>query len=485
MHGSIDLSKDEAFVADARDVLGSEFVLTGEDAQLYASGARYGSGVALCVLRPASTQEVSTLVGLAVKNDITLVLQAANTGLVGGSTPDGSGMQAVLSVDRLRGDLRVDPIDRSVRVSAGYRLSELNNALDEHGLFFPIDLGADPMIGGMVATNTGGARFIRYGDVRQRVQEVEVVLFDAEGTIIKLGAQSRKSSETLALKDLMVGSCGTLGVVTSARLEPANRPTSTANVLIVPRDLDSVDHLLVQLEKLSGPTLSAFEFMSGTSISIAFNHVPSLSNPFSQAIPDFALLVEFSAYGTDPTLAERDLESTLIALYEDPTEAIADAIIGKSDDFWRLRHSITDGAKNAGEVIAFDLGFPRSQVLPFRSAAISALQAALPQLSVCDFGHLGDGGLHFNCVWPKDAPPLSPEQKAKIRDLVFDIAVNQFNGSFSSEHGLGQSNQAAYNRYIPERIKQISKQVTRSFASHPMGNVKFGQASNRGQDHAG
>ena len=183
---------------------------------------------------PRPVAELSSTVAYAVRNKIAVVPQSGNTGLVRGSTPDASGYELVLSLDRLRGELAIDPLDRTIRASAGMRLSELNTALEPAGLWLPVDLGSDPMLGGMVATNTGGARFIRYGGIRQRVLALTVVLADENGTVLQLGSGLRKDNSRLDLRHLFVGSSGAFGVIAEATLEVARRPAQAHSALLVP-----------------------------------------------------------------------------------------------------------------------------------------------------------------------------------------------------------------------------------------------------------
>ena len=180
----------------------------------YLSGSRYGSGAAAAVLRPSSSAEVATLLRLASEHGVQLVTQGAHTGLVKAATPQG---QVLLSTERLKSTFELDPLDRTLRVSSGLKLWDVNARLAEHGLQFPIDLSADPSIGGMLAHNTGGTRMLKYGDVRANVLALEVVL--PSGETLRLGRGLAKDNAQLALQHLFIGSSGAFGVITEATLK--------------------------------------------------------------------------------------------------------------------------------------------------------------------------------------------------------------------------------------------------------------------------
>ncbi len=261
----------------------------------YETAARYGGGKAAAVVRPADTDEVSAVLRHCVRRRLPFTPQSANTGLVLGSTPDDSGRQIVVSLDRLRAPPRIDVADRTVTVAAGVRLSALNAALEPHNLFLPIDVSSDPMIGGMVATNTGGARFLRYGDMRRHVLGLEVVLPDDAGTVLPLSGGLRKDNAHLDLRQLFIGSCGALGIITAATLEVHPRPRRAAAALLVPRDENAVLELLQVFEAEAGEFLTAFEGMSEAAMRHAFAHIPTSRNPFQEGLPPYAILVELTS----------------------------------------------------------------------------------------------------------------------------------------------------------------------------------------------
>lgn len=466
----------ERVEADLRRLLGAGGVLSGpEDLRAYDTSARYEGGRAALVVRPASTAEVSAVVAYCVGRDLRLVPQGANTGLVAGSTADGSGTQIVLSLERLREPLRIDVANRTVRAGAGVRLSALNAALEPHGLFLPIDLGADPTLGGMAATNTGGARFVRYGDMRRHVLGLQVVLPDHRGEVVELKGGLRKDNTGLDLRQLFVGSCGALGVITEVEVEVHPRPRQAAAGLVMLSDADAVLPLLQHVEREAGELLTAFEGMSRAALDAALDHVPSLRNPFRGGTPPYAVLVELTsarlpAEGEPPLSTV--LEACLAGWLENAGDAAVDVLVGAPEPLWALRHALSEGLRAKGPVIGFDLSFRRSDLPAFRREALARLSREFPEFEVCDFGHVADGGVHFNLV-ADPAVPLPQARLEALRACVYDTAVRRFGGSFSGEHGLGRANLSYYEAFTPALVRELAAAVQNVFAEAPLGPVDF------------
>lgn len=435
------------------------------DRAAYETPARYAGGVAAAVMRPATTAEVSAVVGYCVRHGLAFTPQGANTGLAEGSTPDAGGAQLVLSLDRLTAPLAIDPADRTATAGAGVRLSALNAALAPHGLFLPIDLGADPSLGGMAATNTGGARFLRYGDMRRHVLGLEVVLADAAGTVLRLSRGLRKDNAALALRQLFVGGCGALGVITHVTVEVHHRPRQTAAALLVPRDAEAVLPLLQAFEAEAGSTLTAFEGMSRAAMSRAIDHVPSLANPFAGGVPDYAVLVELTRSWA-PRPGEVSLDEVLQQIAGDLLDRddapLADALFGPVEKMWALRHALSEGLRASGPVVGFDLSFRRGDLARFRREALLMLERDFPDYALCDFGHVADGGVHFNLV---RTGPADPARATALREAVLVLAVEGFDASFSGEHGLGRAFQDAYDRFTPRLVQDYSAAVAAVFGA--------------------
>ena len=440
-------------------------ILDPADRAAYETPARYAGGVAAAVVRPATTEQVSAVVAYCVRQGLKFVPQGANTGLAEGSTPDASGSHIVLSLDRLTAPLELDAADRTATVGAGVRLSTLNAALEPHGLFLPIDLGADPSLGGMAATNTGGARFLRYGDMRRHVLGLEVVLADAAGTVLQLSHGLRKDNAAIALRQLFVGGCGAFGIITRVTVEVHHRPRQTAAALLIPRDADAVLPLLQAFEAEAGSTLTAFEGMSKAAMSRAIEHLPSLSNPFAGGTPDYAVLVELTRSWA-PREGEASLDEVLQQIASELLERddgpLVDALFGPAEKMWALRHGLSEGLRASGPVVGFDLSFRRRDLARFRREAVAMLEADFPDHTLCDFGHVADGGVHFNLV---RTGPADPARYQALREAVLTLAVDGFGASFSGEHGLGRAFQDAYDRFTPRLVQDYSAAVAAVFGT--------------------
>ncbi len=461
-------------LAALAEIVGPANLLTDPgDLASYASDGRGATGAPLAVARPSSADEVSRVIRLAVAAQVRLVPQGARTGLVAAGIAGPQGDEIVLTLERLARPPVIDPVNRTAEVDAGVPLSAINAAAAEHGLFFPIDLGADPSVGGMIAANTGGARFLRYGDVRRNLLGIELVTADAEPRLMRLGAALWKNNVGLDLKQLVVGSSGSLGIVTRATLALAPRPAATVTAMVALDRAESATDLLVALEQGFGTLLTAFEGISGPALEAALHHVPRLRDPFAGNRPDYAVLIELSAGAAfDAELLEDKLGAALMPWFDRGT--IRDAAVDRGDSLWAIRHAVPEGLRAAGKVVACDIALRRGDVMRFRRDLAERLAGIAPQLRLHDFGHIGDGGLHFNMVWPAEAGPFDPEIGEAARAAVFVAVVEGYGGSFSAEHGIGPGNAHWYQRLVPAETRALSGAVQQLIAPAPIGRVDFG-----------
>jgi FAD/FMN-containing dehydrogenase len=451
-------------IRDLIELLGEGGVLDARsDVEKYERGYRYGCGRALAVARPATVAQLREVVRFCHAHELRIIAQGANTGLVGASTPDDSGAELVVSLDRLRGIEAVDVHNRTACVRAGTRLSELNRGVAPHELFFPIDLGSDPSLGGMVATNTGGSRLLRYGDVQRNLLGLEVILADADATVLSDLQGLRKDNSGIDLKQLFVGTSGGFGIVSRVQVELHRVPRQAAAALVTPVSHAAVAELLTLLEAEAGEFLGAFEGMSANAMAAAFAHNPRLRNPFSSGgIPPYAVLVELLSTVGSEQIDLADLLARLLGrAMEDSEPLVKDACLGRGEDFWALRHSISDGLRALGAVVGFDISVPRSRLPQCRADLATALAAQYPQLRICDFGHCGDGGDHFNLVWPTGAGSCDPSAIEAVRELIYDRVVRKYGGSFSAEHGVGPHNIHYYRRYASATERAMAAHLKR------------------------
>ncbi|WEK00235.1 MAG: FAD-binding oxidoreductase [Candidatus Sphingomonas phytovorans] len=467
---------DALLLSALAGIVGEAQVLT-EPSDLVAyriDGRGGGGGEPIAVVRPDDADQVSALVRLAASAGIRLVVAGGRTGLTGAALPPEQGRCLVVSLERLARHIEIDPMNRTATIDAGVRLSVLNAAAAEHGLNFPIDLGADPVIGGMIANNTGGARLLRYGDVRANLLSVEVVRADSGGTRIALGAPLRKNNTGLDLKQLLVGGGGSTGVVTRATVALHPVPVTRLTALLALEDPHATLPLLIALERDFGALLSAFEGMSEAALRAAAAHVPGLHLPFGR-VPPYAVLVELSAGAAfDEDMLEERLASALEPFMTGEGASVWDAAIDRRGRLWAVRHAIPEGLRARGIVVACDIALRRGDVMAFRDRMAGLLARHAPGLLPHDFGHVGDGGLHYNLVWPRESGTPDPAMFEKARTLIFDTAVEAFGGSFSAEHGIGPRNIAYYPRYVPGAVRRLAGDVQRIMAPVSIGRVDFG-----------
>jgi D-lactate dehydrogenase (cytochrome) len=404
-------------------------------------------GSCLAVVRPASAGELAEVVRLCAAAGLPMVAQGGNTGLVGGGVPGGG---VVLSTSRLNRILDLDPVDRTITVEAGVILAEVQAAADEAGLLFPLSLGAEGScrIGGNLATNAGGMTVIRYGNARELVLGLEVVL--ADGRVWNGLRTLRKDNTGYDLKQLFLGSEGTLGIITAAVLKLFPRPRTSVTAMAAVPTVAAALRLLTRLQDTCGDSLTAYEFMGRRSIEFCLRHVPGILDPFAEPHPVYVLVLATSPRA-DPTL-QRAVEDGLADALD--AGEVIDAVLAQSEaqarDLWRIRHAIPEGQKPEGASIKNDVAVPVSRVPEFMEQATAAVEAALPGIRVCAFGHLGDGNVHFNLSQPEGADPAAFLAKWDRFDrIVSDIAVG-LGGSFSAEHGVGRLKHADMRRYKSE-----------------------------------
>jgi FAD/FMN-containing dehydrogenase len=390
------------------------------------------------VVRPATVEEVAEVVKICAARDIPIVPQGGNTGLVGGSVPDGSGEQIVLSLSRMNRVRSIDPLNFTLVVEAGCVLTDVQNAADAAGLLFPLSLASEGscQIGGNLSTNAGGTAVLRYGNARELVLGLEVVL--ANGDIWRGLRTLRKDNTGYDLKQLFLGTEGTLGIITAAALKLFPKPREQCTALVAIANAAVAADLLGWLRDEHGDAVTTYEYMQRPCLDMVFAQIPGAREPLDTAFEHY-LLIEIGAPGAANDMQDR-FEETLAAGLEKGW--ILDASVAASEaqreDFWRLRENITEATKLAGASIKHDVAVALTDVAEFIERASHALAQAMPSGKLIVFGHLGDGNLHFNLNQPDDMEAGEfLARSAEISQAVHDIVV-ALNGSFSAEHGIGR-----------------------------------------------
>ncbi|WP_375290448.1 FAD-binding oxidoreductase [Qipengyuania sp.] len=431
-----------AFLAEAEDLLGPRGFTTDPDlmAPWLTDWRRRFTGRALGMASPASTQETAALVGLCARHGIAIVPQGGNSGMCGGATPDKSGEAVLLSMRRMATIREIDAEAGRAVCDAGVVLQTLHEAADEQGLRLPLTLGGkgSATIGGLVSTNAGGTQVLRHGSMRALVLGLEAVLPD--GKVFSALTPLKKDNRGFDLKQLLIGSEGTLGIVTAAtlRLLPAiaDRRVLWAGV----ESLPAARRLLVHCEAETGDALEGFEVLAQGTLDDVLNHLPDARAPLSGMHP-WHVLIELVAERSKVERLDAMAEGMLASALE--AGLLADATIAanetQAEAFWQLRDSVAASQRAKGPAVQHDISVPVEKMPAFVEEAVPYMESAWPGTQAIAFGHLGDGNIHFHVIAPRGVDPeawYTDEAKA-ISGQVYDM-VTRWGGSISAEHGIGQ-----------------------------------------------
>ena len=427
-----------SLLAVLRDAVGATQVLTEGDLSAWElDWRRRWHGRALAVVRPGSTAEVAAVVRACAAHGTPVVAQGGNTGLVGGGVPDASGTQVLMSLTRLNRVREIDRANLTLTAEAGCVLQAVQQAADEAGLLFPLSLAAEGSctIGGNLATNAGGTQVLRYGNARALCLGLEVVT--PAGDIWHGLSGLRKDNTGYDLRDLYIGSEGTLGVITAATLALHPRPAASMTALASCDTLEQCVTLLGQSQARLGPGLTGFEVMNRFALTLVARHMPQLKQPLAPS--PWSVLIELSDSEGEAHARER-FETLLGDALEHGTigdAAIAESL-AQSRTMWQLRESVPLAQAEEGLNIKHDIALPVSRIPAFCEATGRALDAAVPGMRLVNFGHLGDGNLHYNVQAPsgEDGAAFLLRQEQAVNAIVFD-AVMAHEGSISAEHGIG------------------------------------------------
>jgi len=393
------------------------------------------TGAARALASPADAQELAALVRLCGQHGVPIVPQGGNSGMSGGATPDASGAALIVSLRRMNAIRRLDPQARTVVCEAGVILQSLHEAAEAHGLRFPLTLGGkgSATVGGLISTNAGGTQVLRHGSMRAQVLGIEAVL--ADGTIYSALTPLKKDNRGWDLKQLFIGSEGTLGLVTAATLRLV--PAAPAR-MVVWAGLSSIQQaraLLLHCETQAGQALEGFEVLPQSCLDAVLAYLPDARAPLAGRHPWHALI---ELIGDDPQAAgEAMLASVLEAgLLEDAVIAASEA---QADAFWNLRESISPAERAKGPAMQHDIAVPVERMADFLEAAVPAMESRWPGTRAFGFGHLGDGNVHFHVQAPAGVDRTAWEAgDGKAISQAVDDLVTAWNGTISAEHGIGQ-----------------------------------------------
>ncbi|MDO9234944.1 MAG: FAD-binding oxidoreductase [Aquabacterium sp.] len=409
-------------------------------------------GHALAIVRPNSTQELAATVSLCAQFGVSIVAQGGHTGLVGGGVPDASGEQIVLSLQRLNRILSIDTINLSMTVQAGCLLSTVQEAADAAGLLFPLSLASEGSctIGGNLATNAGGTQVLRYGTARELCLGLEAVT--AQGEVWPQLKSLRKDNTGYDLRDLLIGSEGTLAIITAASLRLFPKPNSRLAALIACDTIEQALELLANARATLDASLTGFEIMHRYPVELTLKHHPDqavaasqliASNPATtrpNQVPEWIVLLDAAS----PAALEH-LQARVEALLEQAiqTGVVHHVCVSQTQTqykaMWALREAIPLSEKAEAQMVKHDVGVPTSQIAAFINLAHAKLTATFPSCRIVCFGHLGDGNLHYNVQAPPEITGFDflAKHEHDVNQIVYDI-TQQLGGTISAEHGIGQ-----------------------------------------------
>jgi len=442
------MTTDQTLTEALRAIVGAGHIFTDEQHKapfLTDWRGRY-HGAALAVVSPATTAETAQVVSLCAAAGVAIVPQGGNTGLCGGATPLPQGRSVVVSLSRMKRIRVADPANDALIVEAGCTLAQAQAAAAAVERLFPLSLASEGSceIGGNISTNAGGVQVLRYGNMRDLVLGLEVVLPD--GRVWDGLRTLRKDNTGFDLKQCFIGAEGTLGIITAAALKLFPLPRRRALAWVaVPSPAQAVA-MLGALRAVCGDRVSAFELIGRQALTLVLKHIPGAQGLFAET-PDWSVLVELSDTVDDPAL-DQLLEIALASTLESglALDAVVAASLAQAEALWALRENISEAQRIEGISVKHDISVPISRIADFLHEVDAALLARWPQARIVAFGHIGDGNLHYNVSAAAGDNDALIAQGGEVNRLVYDL-VDRFDGSISAEHGLGQLKRDEIRRY--------------------------------------
>jgi D-lactate dehydrogenase (cytochrome) len=429
--------KNIELLESLRQIVGSRYVIENSyDLAQYIEEPRgYFDSNTDAVVLPDTTEQVSTIVRVCAKSGVSIVPQGGNTGLCGGAVSAPG--QVILNLRRMNKIIGIDPINDTITVEAGCILLDIQQSALDADRFFPLSLGAEGscQIGGNLSTNAGGINVLRYGNVRDQVLGLQAVL--ADGAIWDDLSELRKNNTGYDLRHLIIGSEGTLGIITQAVLRLFPRPKQVKTAFVALRDIEASLELLARARSDSGGSLSSFELIPGLGVDLAVRHITGCRNPLGNHC-DWSVIMVYSGSGTGQHLNDA-LEGTLAAAIDEGI--VTDAIISQSEEqsrqIWAIREGLREAQTMEGIAFSHDISVKVSSVPVLIHRASAAGEKLVSGVRPYPFGHVGDGNIHFSFLQPLDMPAEKFEpRRSEFNDMIFQL-VHELGGSFSAEHGVG------------------------------------------------
>jgi FAD/FMN-containing dehydrogenase len=455
-----------------RQIVGDSNVLCEGDLSAWEQDWRKRSrGKALAVVRPGSTAEVALIVKACAAAGTSIVAQGGNTGMVVGSVPDATGTQVVLSLQRMNAVRNLDAANLTMTAEAGCVLQNLQQAAEAAGFLFPLSLAAEGSctIGGNLATNAGGTQVVRYGNARDLCLGLEVVT--AQGEVWNGLSGLRKDNTGYDLRDLFIGSEGTLGIITAATMKLYPPPAATLTAWAAVPSLDDAVRLLGLAHKHLGASLTGFEVMGQFALELVARHFRQMRVPLYEQSP-FCVLLENSDHESELHARGR-FEGLLDTAMEQAcvTDAVVAESLAQAHQLWHIRESIPLAQAEEGLNIKHDISLPVSAIPEFCRVTDTLLAREIPGVRMVNFGHLGDGNLHYNVQTPQggDAAVFLNEWEGKVNTLVYD-SVQRFGGSISAEHGVGSLKVDKLEQHKSPVALEMMRSIKRALDPHNLMN---------------
>ncbi len=439
---------DPAALAALKEIVGPSGYLDDprDMAPHLIEGRKLYQGATPLILRPQTTQDVSRIMQVCTAYKIPVVPQGGNSGMVGGQIPSADNSQIVLCLDRMTQIRAVNPLNNTISVEAGLTLQQVQEAAAGADRLFPLSLGAQGtcQIGGNLATNAGGTAVLRYGNARELCLGIEAVL--ADGRVLNLMTGLRKDNTGYDLKNLLIGSEGTLGIITAAVLKLFPVPRAVETLMVAVDDPAQAVALLSEAQAATGSQITAFEIMPRIAVEFATRHIDGVRDPFTRAHP-WIVLIEASG-GSDQGLRPA-LEGLLATALERGliTDAVRAESRAQAVSLWAVREAIPHAQKFEGGSIKHDISVPVADMPAFIDEARRTAEALVPGARVCAFGHIGDGNVHFNVSQPVDIETDAFLARWDEMQSAIHAVVMRFGGAISAEHGIGQMKRTALARH--------------------------------------
>jgi FAD/FMN-containing dehydrogenase len=462
----------EALIHQIAGIVGDAGIRTGDDdtASFLTDWHGQYHGQALAVVMPETTAQVADIMAFADSNDIVVVPQGGNTGFMGGATPDADGRTILLSLRRMNRIREIDATNMSMTVEAGCVLQSLHEETEKQGLYFPLNLAAKGSctIGGNLGTNAGGLNVVRYGTTRELTLGLEVVLMG--GRVLNMLGGLRKDNTGYDLRNLFVGSEGTLGVITAATMKLFPLPVARATAFAEVRDVDAAVTLLHRLQAASGGGVEAFELIPADILHVLFHHFPNIPQPLATR-GKMNVLMEIASTNPASGITDDTGQSPLRTIIEDTLGTaledglVLDATIAASEAqrqaLWDVRETAPESHKMSAGVARSDISLPQSALAPFYDEMVTGIRAIDPNLWICGYGHIGDGNLHFNLIADEKSNVDFDSKKKDLYELLYE-KVAKYNGSISAEHGIGQTKRAQLAKVKSPEILDVMRAIKAS-----------------------